>query len=30
VEAIGGELDVEDTPGGGCTTVIRLDTIPDS
>jgi two-component system sensor histidine kinase KdpD len=24
VEAIGGELDVEDTPGGGCTMVIRL------
>ncbi|MGO8873183.1 MAG: ATP-binding protein [Acidimicrobiales bacterium] len=24
VEAIGGELDAEDTPGGGCTMVIRL------
>ena len=24
VEAVGGELDVEDTPGGGCTMVIRL------
>jgi two-component system sensor histidine kinase KdpD len=24
VEAAGGELDVEDTPGGGCTMVIRL------
>jgi two-component system sensor histidine kinase KdpD len=25
-EVIGGELDVEDTPGGGCTMVIRLPT----
>ncbi len=24
VEAVGGELDVEDTPGGGCTMVVRL------
>jgi two-component system sensor histidine kinase KdpD len=24
VEAVGGELDVEDTPGGGCTMVIRI------
>ena len=24
VEAVGGDLDVEDTPGGGCTMVIRL------
>ena len=24
VEAVGGELDLEDTPGGGCTLVIRL------
>ncbi len=24
VEAVGGELDMEDTPGGGCTAVIRL------
>jgi two-component system sensor histidine kinase KdpD len=24
VEALGGDLDVEDTPGGGCTMVIRL------
>ena len=24
VEAVGGELDVEDTPGGGCTMVIRV------
>ncbi len=24
VEAVGGELDIEDTPGGGCTAVIRL------
>lgn len=24
IEAVGGELDVEDTPGGGCTMVIRL------
>ncbi len=23
-EIIGGELDIEDTPGGGCTVVIRL------
>jgi two-component system, OmpR family, sensor histidine kinase KdpD len=30
VEAIGGELDVEDTPGGGCTMVIRLAPIPAS
>ena len=24
VEAVGGELDLEDTPGGGCTMVVRL------
>ena len=24
VEAVGGELDVDDTPGGGCTMVVRL------
>ena len=24
VEAVGGELDVEDTPGGGCTMVVRI------
>ncbi len=24
VEAVGGELDIEDTPGGGCTMVIRM------
>jgi two-component system sensor histidine kinase KdpD len=30
VEAVGGELDVEDTPGGGCTMVIRLTPIPVS
>ena len=24
VEAVGGELDLEDTPGGGCTLVVRL------
>jgi two-component system sensor histidine kinase KdpD len=24
VEAVGGDLDVEDTPGGGCTMVIRI------
>ena len=23
-EAVGGELDLEDTPGGGCTLVVRL------
>ncbi len=29
VEAIGGELDAEDTPGGGCTMVVRLpETVP--
>ncbi len=27
VEALGGELELEDTPGGGCTTVIRLPDI---
>lgn len=27
-EAVGGELDLEDTPGGGCTLVIRLP-VPD-
>ncbi len=29
VEAVGGELDVEDTPGGGCTMVIRLPALAD-
>jgi two-component system sensor histidine kinase KdpD len=30
VVAIGGELDVEDTPGGGCTMVIRIpEVVPD-
>jgi two-component system sensor histidine kinase KdpD len=24
IEAVGGELDVEDTPGGGCTMVVRI------
>ena len=24
VDAVGGELDLEDTPGGGCTAVVRL------
>jgi len=24
VEAVGGELELEDTPGGGCTMVVRL------
>jgi hypothetical protein len=24
VEAVGAELDIEDTPGGGCTMVIRI------
>jgi two-component system sensor histidine kinase KdpD len=27
VEAVGGDLDVEDTPGGGCTMVIRLSRV---
>ncbi len=27
VEAVGGQLDIEDTPGGGCTMVIRLSNI---
>jgi two-component system sensor histidine kinase KdpD len=27
VEAVGGELDAEDTPGGGCTMVIRLSRV---
>ncbi len=26
VEAVGGDLDIEDTPGGGCTMVVRLST----
>ncbi len=31
VEAVGGELEVEDTPGGGCTMVVRIpvDQTPD-
>jgi two-component system sensor histidine kinase KdpD len=28
VEAVGGELDLEDTPGGGCTMVVRLPAVP--
>jgi len=24
VQAVGGELDIEDTPGGGCTMVVRM------
>ena len=24
VEAVGGDLDIEDTPGGGCTMVVRI------
>ena len=27
VEAVGGDLDVEDTPGGGCTMVVRLSRV---
>jgi two-component system sensor histidine kinase KdpD len=27
VEAVGGELDIEDTPGGGCTMVIRIPVV---
>ena len=27
VEAVGGDLDVDDTPGGGCTMVVRLPAI---
>ena len=30
VEAIGGELDAEDTPGGGCTMVIRIPEVEPS
>jgi two-component system sensor histidine kinase KdpD len=29
VEAVGGELDLEDTPGGGCTMVVRLPVSED-
>ena len=29
VEAVGGELDLEDTPGGGCTMVVRLPVTED-
>ncbi len=29
VEAVGGELDLEDTPGGGCTMVVRLPASED-
>jgi two-component system sensor histidine kinase KdpD len=29
VEAVGGELDLEDTPGGGCTLVVRLPMADD-
>jgi two-component system, OmpR family, sensor histidine kinase KdpD len=28
VEAVGGDLDVDDTPGGGCTMVVRLPAVP--
>jgi two-component system sensor histidine kinase KdpD len=28
VEAVGGDLDVDDTPGGGCTMVVRLPAPP--
>jgi two-component system, OmpR family, sensor histidine kinase KdpD len=28
VEAVGGDLDLEDTPGGGCTMVVRLSAVP--
>jgi two-component system sensor histidine kinase KdpD len=28
VEAVGGDLDVDDTPGGGCTMVVRLPAAP--
>ena len=30
VEAVGGELDLEDTPGGGTTMVVRLPATPDT
>ena len=30
VEAAGGDLDVDDTPGGGCTMVVRLPTAPQA
>jgi two-component system sensor histidine kinase KdpD len=29
IEAVGGELDLEDTPGGGCTMVVRLPVAED-
>ena len=27
VQAVGGELDIEDTPGGGCTMVVRMSAL---
>jgi two-component system sensor histidine kinase KdpD len=30
VQAVGGDLDVDDTPGGGCTMVVRLPAAPQS
>jgi two-component system sensor histidine kinase KdpD len=30
VEAVGGDLDIEDTPGGGCTMVVRIPERPAS
>jgi two-component system sensor histidine kinase KdpD len=30
VEAVGGDLDVDDTPGGGCTMVVRLPAAPQA
>jgi hypothetical protein len=29
VEAVGGQLDLEDTPSGGCTMVVRLPAVVD-
>ena len=30
IEAVGGDLDLDDTPGGGCTMVIRLPAAPET